>query len=354
MTTGHTQHLNNTYDMFVGIDVDKSSFSVSYAEQDGPGFKSLKMPADPGGLKRYFDKRFHDKKILFAYEAGPTGYGLYDYLTSQRLSCIMVHPGNILSAPKDRVKTNRLDSLKITRQLKGGQLRGIRVPEDAYRQLRHLTSLRQDYAKNHRAATQKIKAFLLFENIQVFPIESPGLSGGQIQLLKELALDQARKFKFNNLLEDLEYARRKLLSVHKELKVFLRNHPEVDGQHKLLVTVPGFGLITSLYLLGRIGNPKHLKNVRELGAFIGVVPSERSTGDTIQKGHITHTGDTTLRSLLVEAAWRAIQKDKELDFFYQRIKKSRGSSQVAIVAVARKLASRAHSVLKNQRPYVVH
>lgn len=353
MTTDNIVSVSN-YDVFVGIDVDKTSFSVSYGAKDQKLFRSFKIPADPANLINHFDKRFQGKKILFAYEAGPTGYSLYDYLTAKKLSCIMVHPGNILSAPKDKVKTNRLDSIKITTQLKAGQLRAIRVPDDSYRQLRHLTSLRQQYAKAHRSATQRIKAFLLFENIKSVPTESVGLSGRQIELLKILTLDIARKFKLNNLLEDLDYARRKLLLTHRELKAFLKNHSEVENFYKLLITLPGFGLITSLYLLGRVGDPKNLKNVRELGSFIGVVPSERSTGENILRGSITHTGDITLRSLLVEASWRAIQKDKELNFFYQRIKNRRGSSQIAIVAVARKLASRAHAVLKNQRPYIVH
>jgi transposase len=344
----------NNYDVFVGIDVDKTSFSVSFADHKMRGFKSFKMPANPEGLKSYFDRRLPDKKILFAYESGPTGYSLYDYLTVQKLSCIMVHPGNILSAPKDRVKTNRLDSIKIANQLKNGQLKGIRVPEDTYRQLRHLTSLRQEYAKRKRASIQRIKSFLLFENIQTsLSSSSPGLSAGQINLLKALSLDQARKFKINSLIEDLEYVRRKLLSVHKELKLFVEANSEIEGQYKLLTSIPGFGLITSLYLLGRVGHPKNLGNVREMGSFVGVVPTERSTGDTVQRGHITHMGDTTLRSLLVEASWRVIQKDKELQFFYERIKKRSGSTQIAIVAVARKVASRAHSVLKNQKPYIV-
>jgi transposase len=267
---------------------------------------------------------------------------------------MMVHPGNILKAPKDRVKTNRLDSIKITSQLKNGQLKGIRVPEDTYRQLRHLTSLRQEYAKSKRAAIQRIKSFLLFENTPTpLASSSPGLSAGQIAHLKTLSFDPARKFKINSLIEDLEHARRKLLSVHRELEHFVEANSEIGNQYKLLTSIPGFGLVTSLYLLGRVGHPKNLRNVREMGSFVGVVPTERSTGETIQKGHITHMGDTTLRSLLVEASWRAIQKDKELEFFYQRIKKRSGSAQIAIVAVARKVASRAHSVLKNQKPYIV-
>lgn len=345
------------YDVFVGIDVDKDHFSVTYKTKELNAYKSFRMPANPTHLKNYFQNRFEDKKLLFAYEAGPTGYSLYDYLTIQKLCCMMVHPGNLQKAPRDRVKTNRLDSLKITKQLQSGELRGIRVPDDDYRQLRHLTLLTQQYAKSRRKATQRIKAFLLFENIKDLDVfDSRNLSGKKIKLLRALSLDPYRKFKLENFLEDLEYARKKLLSVHTQLRRFLQEHSDIQHHYKFLCTIPGFGFITSLYFLGRIGDPKNLGNVRELGSFAGVVPSEKSTGEDTSRGSITHTGDSTLRSLLVEAAWRAIRKDKELGFFYHRIKAKRGvskGSKIAIVAVARKLTSRAHRVLKEQRAYVV-
>ena len=345
------------HDVFIGIDVDKTSFSVTYKPRELNAYKSFKIPANPSHLKNYFQNRFEDKKLLFAYEAGPTGYALHDYLTSQNLSCMMIHPGNLQKAPKDKVKTNRLDSLKITRQLQSGELKGIRVPEDSYRQLRHLTLLRQQYARAHREATQRIKSFLLFENIKDPNLMgSERLSGRKIKLLRQLYLDPSRKFKLENLLEDLEYSRKKLLSTHNQLKAFVKEHPKIGHYQSLLNTIPGFGFITSLYLLGRIGDPKNLGNVRELGSFVGVVPSERSTGENISKGSITRAGDKTLRSLLVEAAWRAIRKDKELNFFYHRIKTKSGvskGSKIAIVAIARKLTSRAHRVLKEQRTYII-
>ena len=347
----------SNYDVFVGLDVDKTSFAVTYKTKETNSYKSLKMPADPKAVKSYFNNRFENKRLLFAYEAGPTGYGLYDYLTSQDLSCMMVHPGNIQKAPKDRVKTNRLDSLKITKQLQSGELKGIRVPDDIYRQLRHLTLLRQQYAQDQRRAIQKLKAFLLFENIKEGELLGPGRpSGMHIRTLKELPLDPARKFKVDNHLEDLVYARKKLLSVHRALRLFLKENPEIENYYRLLTSIPGFGLVTSLYFLGRVGDPKNLHNVREIGSFVGVVPSEKSTGEDVNKGSITHTGDSTLRSLLVEAAWMAIRKDKELNFFYHRIKARRGEgkgSKIAIVAVARKLTARAHNVLKEKRPYIV-
>jgi len=158
------------------------------------------------------------------------------------------------------------------------------------------------------------------------------------------------------LLKDLDDARERILLILRRMRHFFKNHQEIARNLDYLQSLPGFGFIVSAYLLARSGEPVYLKNVRELGAFSGIVPREYSTGDRIQKGHITHMGDHTLRRLLIEAAWVAIRKDGELARFYSRIRSKRGQGgpRIAIVAVARKLTCRAYRVLKDQRPYRIH
>ena len=352
ITSVHPQN----YDIFVALDVDKKSYAISFQEYQSSKRHSLKMPANPDHVSQFFQKRFPGKRLVYAYEAGPTGYSLYDHVTTIGQDCMMLHPGNIEKAPKDRVKTNRLDSLKILDQLQGGRLKGIRVPTESYRQLRHLTCLRQQYAQDQRRAKQRIEALLTFESISI-PLNGKRWSSRHLQILKELPMETTRRFRLDSLLEDLNYARQQLLKVHRQLRDFCRQAPEIHKNIQLLRSIPGFGFVVPAYLLGRIGDPAHLRSVRELGAFAGVVPSEHSTGNRTQKGPITHMGDPTLRGLLVEAAWIAIRKDTQLRQFYDRIRtKNRGEKgpRIAIVAVARKLAYRAHRILKEQRPYVIH
>ena len=110
-------------------------------------------------------------------------------------------------------------------------------------------------------------------------------------------------------------------------------------------------------LLGKIGDPRHLQNPRELASFVGLTPRERSTGDAVSRGSITHLGDKNLRYLLVEAAWVAIRKDTQLNQFYERIKSKnhpRMASKIAITAVARKLTQIIYRVLKDERNYIQH
>jgi transposase len=315
------------------------------------------MPADPLNLHTYFKKRFPDKRFLFAYEAGPTGYDLYDHLVSQDESCIMVHPGGVPSAPNNRVKTNRLDSLKLAQEAKSGKLKGIRVPSEDYRELRHLVKLREQYATALKQTKQRIRSFLLFEHIQLPDWAGQKAWSSRWRLaLQQVALQLTHRFKMDLLLKDLDDARNRILIVVRQMRQFCQSQKAIAKNLAYLQSLPGFGFIVSTSLLARSGDPVYLKNVRELGAFSGIVPCEYSTGDNIQRGSITHMGDRTLRRLLVEAAWVAIRKDKELAQFYSRIRSKRGKAgaNIAIVAVARKLTCRAYRILKDQRPYIVH
>lgn len=342
------------YDVFIGVDVDQKSFATTYSSEDHQEH-SLKMPSRPENLHGYFQKRFPGKRLAYVYEAGPTGYGLHDYLVNQGQICMMVHPASIPTAPNSCVKNNRLDSQKLAEQLKSGKLKGIRVPSEAYRQLRHLVNLRQHYAQDQRSTKQRIRSLLLFENIQLPGNPKPWTSRYRCAL-QQVFLKETLRFKLDLLLKDLDHARDRILLMHRQIRKFCVQQEAIAKNLTYLRSIPGIGIVISSYLLSRVGDPASLQNIQELGAFCGLVPSEKSTGDKIQRGPITHMGDSTLRSLLVEAAWIAIGKDTELGQFYHRIRakhKSQTGALIAIVAVARKLTHRIYRVLKEQRAYQI-
>jgi transposase len=120
--------------------------------------------------------------------------------------------------------------------------------------------------------------------------------------------------------------------------------------------VPGIGWILASHLLARLGDWRQIGNVRQIAAFLGLVSTEHSTGDQVQRGSITHTGDARLRNKLIQSAWSAIRRDPELREFYRLIYGRHPQSQAprtARVAVARKLTTRIYSLLKEPRPFVL-
>lgn len=345
------------YDVFAGLDVDKRSLSVTFSNHQGL-VRSLRMPYSVEHLVKHVRRHFPDQRIAFAYEAGPTGYGLYDGLAAQAYRCLIAAPSMIPKAPGQRVKTNRLDSRGLSENLRGGQLKSIHVPSPVYRELRHLTQLRDTFVREVVAMKLRIKSLLLLEGIR-FP---PAPSGrGQWSLtvkakLRQLACSNTVRFKLDQLLDSLAFCEKQVLKTTKAIRHFCRNDPELSQCIQYLMTVPGIGWIVASQLLARIGDWREIHHVRQLAGFLGVVPTERSTGDAIARGSITHAGDGRLRSKLIQGAWSAIRQDGELREFYRTVCQTHPrdrAARVAIVAVARKLTTRIAAVLMQQRPYEV-
>src|ERR671918_2249890 len=344
------------YDVFAGLDVDKRSIAVTFTSHQG-FIRSLNMPHKAEHVVNYVRKHFPDQKIAFVYEAGPTGYGLYDGLVAQAYPCLIAAPSMIPRAPGQRVKTNRLDSRGLSENLRGGQVKSIHVPSPLYRELRHLTQLRDTMMSEVMAMKQRIKSLLLFEGIE-FPPAAAGSEWSLIVKAKRRALgcSKAVRFKLDQLLESLEFSEKQAVKTTKEIRRFCQSDPELSELIGYLRSIPGIGWIVASQLLARIGDPREIKNVRQLAGFLGLVPTENSTGEKTDRGSTTHTGDGRLRSKLIQASWSAIRQDGELREFFRSVCRKHPrhlGSRVAIVAVAHKLSVRAAVVLMKQRPYEV-
>ena len=344
------------YDVFAGLDVDKRSISVTFADHQGL-LKSLRMPYSVEHLVNHVRKHFPDQKVAFAYEAGPTGYGLYDGLEAQAYRCLIASPSMIPKAPGQRVKTNRLDSRMLAQNLRGGQLKGIHVPTGVYRELRHLTQLRDTFVSEMVGMKLRIKALLLFEGIE-FPPAPPGSQWSFMvkAKLRKLPCSSTVRFKLDELLDSLEFNEKRVVKTTQQIRRFCQQDPELSRCMKYLMTICGIGWIVASQLLARIGDWRELNNIRQLAGFLGLVPTENSTGERTDRGSITHSGDPRLRSKLIQASWSAIRQDGELREFFRAVCRTHPrniASRVAIVAVARKLSVRISVVLMQQRPYEV-
>lgn len=345
------------YDTFIGIDVDKGSFSFTVRDC-GIMKRQRKIPSKPADLYHYIQNTLSGRRVICAYESGPTGFHLYDYLNNLQVPCYITAASSIPKPSNERVKTNRLDSVKIVEYLMSGEFKPIRVPEGPYRELRHLVKVRERYVQERKATKQRIKSLLLYTNLHTAIQDvDANWSNSHIQELKQLECSFAIRQRLDLLLEDLSYVRNKTALVHRSIRKFCREHSEINEYMHYLQSIPGIGFIVSVSILGHIGDPSLLKSQREMGSFLGLTPSEHSTGDTVTKGSITHLGNKILRSLLVEAAWVTIRKDKQLNQFYHRIRNKHHASyasKLAITAVARKLTHIIYRVLKDRRCYIAH
>ena len=258
-------------------------------------------------------------------------------------------------APRKKVKTNRLDSKKLSEGLRGGQLQGIHVPAQSYRELRHLVQLRDTQVAQLKATKQRIKSLLLYEGI-LFPGANGKWTVPALRALEQLPCNATVRFKLDQLIDTLQFHYLAAAKVQKQIRRFCQNDPELRQCIAFLASLPGVGTITATHALARLGDWRQITDVRQIAGFLGLVSSEHSTGEKENRGEITRIGDKRLRSKLIQCAWTAIRKDPELRAFYRRVyerQPQKVAARKAIVAVARKLTTRMYAVLKQQRPFVI-
>lgn len=340
------------YDLLVPMDVDKKGIHAVIMNQDTV-LRKIRLPYSGANIFNYVEKKFPGQKALFAYEAGPTGYGLHDYLMERGKDCVIAVPSMIPRSPGQRVKTNRLDAQRLGHQLKTGDLRYVQVPERVYRDLRHLTRLRRRYSRGLVATKQRIKGLFLFEDI-IFP--KGKWSGRVVSKLQQTHYRPEVNFKINELLKDYEFYRKEELITKTEIRRFCRSNEELNCSIGYLMSIKGVGWIVSTYFLAAVGGPNHLMSVGRTCAFFGLGLKENSTGEKVRRGSITLAGDPYGRKMIIQAAWVAIRKDPQLRPFFWRIfyrNPKHIAKQKAIVAVARKLICRMHAVLREQRIYKI-
>jgi len=338
------------YDLFVGMDVDRKQISNSVFDH-GAFRKTVNTINDPKTLVRYVEKNYPGQRIAFAYEAGPTGYGLHDEIKRAGYPCLVLPSSMIPIIAGSRVKTNRLDSMKIGMSLRGGQLRGIHVPRETIRELRHLVSLRETYVKEDVRIKCRMKSLFLFEGI---PFPEGDWSQRLLRTLEEVECKAEIRFKLDQLLKTLRFIEDQIKETTREIQKFCRENEELERYEKLLRSIPGIGHTISVYLMAKLGEDERARSGEEIASFFGLVPREKSTGDRVNRGPITKSGDGRVRNKLIQAAWVAVQKDADLNEFYQRIYERNPkpiAAKKAIVAVARKLCHRMACVLREQRPY---
>jgi len=345
----------NEYDVFAGLDVGKKSIAATFLDNYGT-MKQVKMPYNSQQLINYVHNKYPDKKVAFVYETGPTGFGLYDDLTSAKYFCMITSASKVPTEPGSRVKTNRIDSKKLSENLRGGQLKNIHIPTESYRELRHLVQLRDTVVQQLKATKLRIKSLLLLKGIP-FPGNENKWIRNTIYELREIKCSIPIKYHLNKLIQSLEFFHKDIIEITRTIRSFCKTDEEINKNIDFIKSIPGIGFITATHLIARIGDWRQLYRFDQIGSFVGLVPSERSTGDAIRRGHITRMGNTNLRNKLIQCAWTAIRTDPELKEFYLRILgRNRNSygSQKAITAVARKLTLRIYAVLTQQKYYKIN
>ena len=313
-------HLPKGSDVFLGIDVSITSWHVTVRCLGETAF-SASLPPSREALARVLE-RLRGCRVHSVYEAGAFGYSLHDWLVEQGVDSIVASPSHIPVEVGNRVKTDRRDSLRLATTLEAGLLRPIFIPPMRQRADRELVRQRDRLQRHRRATMIRLRAFFLTYAIAC-PFRAGRPWGGPLQQV----LEEARGvfFELDKRLRDLE----------RRLRAMAHSEPYAAST-ALLTSVPCIAEINALTLAVELGDLRRFGGGESLSAYLGLTPSEYSSGDKIRHGRITRCGNRLVRTLLVEASWVVIRKDERLRAVYQKLKKTRGAKR-ALIAVARRL-----------------
>ena len=237
--------------------------------------------------------------VRVAYEAGPTGYGLARACTAVGIACTVAAPSKIPRAPGDKVKTDRRDAERLARLLRLGELVAVRVPEPHEEQARDLVRTREDTRSELMRARHRLSKLLLRHGV-VYDMSAWTFAHDQ-WLRRQRFASKPLAIAFEESYAAVLQAKTRRDALDEAISELACEPPfaEIVGR---LVCLRGIATLTALALTVEIGD-WHRFRPQSLGPFLGLTPSEDSTGERRRLGAITKTGNTHARRLLVEAAW---------------------------------------------------
>jgi transposase len=289
---------------YIGIDAAKLRNAIAIAEAGRGGEVRYlgEVDASLSSMRRVVAK-LADRygRLHFCYEAGPTGYRLYRQIEALGHACLVVAPALIPKRPGERVKTNRRDAVALAKLLRAGELTAVWVPDEGHEAIRDLMRARSAAVETLRVHKQQVSAFML-KHGRHYP-RKKAWSMRYLRWLQEQQFDHpAHQIVLQEMAEAVRLARERVERLERTIEEFLPawSLAPIVGALRAL---RGVDLIVAATFVSEVGDIGRFDNPRQLMGYLGLVPSERSTGDTVRRGGITKAGNRRVRHMLVESAW---------------------------------------------------
>ncbi|HJV96434.1 MAG TPA: IS110 family transposase [Albitalea sp.] len=285
-----------------GLDVHKDSIAIGAAEPGRtPGRVVGTIAHDVPKLLKQLAKLGGPTRVHVVYEAGPTGYGLQRALAAQGYACEVIAPSKTPRRPGDRIKTDRRDCVQLAECSRAGQLRPVWIPQPEDEALRDLARAREDAVNSRRQMRQQLKGFLLRHDVR-YPGKTSWIKSYYRWLGTLNFGDGAAQTAFTEYWLAVQAADQRMQRLDQALRDAVKGwrfEPVVAA----LQALRGIDVTSAIALVAEIGDFSRFEHPRKLMGYLGLVPSEHSSGEKVSRGSITKTGNAHARRLLTEAAW---------------------------------------------------
>ena len=295
--------MNNSKVLYVGMHVDKEKIAMAAMGRNGKEFVSEQLVRNNSAtVEKYFRKLMKNgTEVIACYEAGGFGFQLARQLSGMGIGCAVAAPGMLPKMPSDHVKTDRRDARTIAKALRNGDVHNVYVPSKQDESVRDYLRMYEDVKGNVKRAKQRILTLLLREGLRY--TESGNWSGGHWRWLRAVQLDQPLAHgtlqEYLSSLSELEETSQRIAARIVQIALEERYSEPVTE----LKAFKGIGTLIALSLIVEIGDFRRFATAQQFMSFLGLVPSEYSSGSHRRQGSITKAGNSHLRKLLVEAGW---------------------------------------------------
>jgi transposase len=336
----------------VGMDVHLKSWNITL--YNGQQYlRKFQQEANPETLLKHLGENYPGAHFRVAYEAGFCGFWIQRALERAGIECIVVNAADVPQTDKGlRRKNDVTDSYRIGEALSCGMLKPIFVPDRQTESDRTVIRYRHKLHGDLVRSKTRIKSFLNNFGIKLpAQFENSKWTQALLKWLRELEFSHvSMRLTLSRMIGQVEQLQQQLLELSRDIRAILR-HENYLKNANLLMSVPGIGALTAITILTEIGSIHRFPTFYKLNSFIGLCPTEFSSGDNERKGFITPRHHMHLRRLLVEMAWTAIRLDPAINLVYLDYKK-RMTAKRAIIRIARKMLHRIYYVLLKEQPYV--
>ena len=285
---------------FLGLDVHAATIAVAMLEDGQEKPEIHEIVNEPAAIRKTIKRLAKGRSLRCCYEAGPCGYMVQRQLTAMGIECQVIAPSLIPQKPGDRVKTDRRDAAKLARLLRSGDLTPITVPTEDQEAVRDLVRAREAARRARTDARHRLTKFLLRHGLRHHACNWTHQFWKWVNRVT---------FTHPALTKTLQHYTDMVLHLDRQIEALDTDIAEIASREPFrdmvakLSCLRGISTLAAMVILSEVYDLHRFDTASEFMAFLGVVPSEHSSGQRQRRGGITKTGNGRVRRILVEAAW---------------------------------------------------